>query len=85
MAKADDGILEIICVGDISLFDYLKQLPKLKKGEKIDHPEVHYFSSPWVEISGKSRLEKDGEMGGELPVRVECLPRVLEVLGMGDI
>ena len=85
MARVDDGVLEVICVGDISLLDYLKQLPKLKKGQKIDHPEVHYFRSPWVKISGQSRLEKDGEMGGELPVRIECMEKVLEVWGMADL
>jgi diacylglycerol kinase family enzyme len=47
-------------VGDVGLFEYLRYLPALKRGEKIAHPEIHYLHSESAQIVAEN-LEADGE------------------------
>jgi YegS/Rv2252/BmrU family lipid kinase len=64
-AKSTDGVLEITTIGNVSVIDYLKQLPKLKSAAKIVHPEVsyHHCEKGRIEVlSGKAYLEADGEI-----------------------
>lgn len=63
-ATSKDGKLNLSCIGNVSVIDYLKQLPRLKSGKLIEHPEVDYASctNGKIEIiSGKAYLEIDGE------------------------
>jgi len=78
--KLDSGEFEVFIAGGISIFDYLTNIPKLKKAKKVDHPGLHYFKSSWLEISGPSSMEKDGEFGHDLPCKVTCLPRAIRLL-----
>lgn len=80
MAKLDDGQFQIFIAGDISIMDYVRNIPKLKKAQIIDHPGLHYFTSPWLEISGDSSMEKDGELGKDLPCKVSCVPSSIRLL-----
>lgn len=64
-AKSTDGVLHITTIGNVSVIDYLKQLPKLKSAKKIVHPEVayHLCEKGRIEVlSGKAYLEADGEI-----------------------
>ncbi len=64
-AKSTDGVLHITTIGNVSVIDYLKQLPKLKSATKIVHPEVayHLCEKGRIEVlSGKAYLEADGEI-----------------------
>jgi diacylglycerol kinase (ATP) len=79
-AQLDDGLFDIILVGEVSILTYIKFLPKIKKGEKINHPKVCYQQSSWVELSGLSSIEKDGESGRRLPARVEVVKEGVRVL-----
>jgi YegS/Rv2252/BmrU family lipid kinase len=63
-AKIEDGVLNITLLGKVSLFDYIKNLRKLKKGIPISHPEAHYLETKSVGIKlikGKASSEMDGE------------------------
>jgi diacylglycerol kinase family enzyme len=59
-AKTDDGVLCVTIIGNVGLTDYLKYLPALKRGEKINHPEIHYFQCIQASVHA-SALETDGE------------------------
>ena len=64
-AKLDDGIINITLLGNITVADYLKNLKKIKRGDKIKHPEVFYFKSKHIKISqteGQMYSETDGEL-----------------------
>ncbi len=64
-AKSTDGVLQITTIGNVSVIDYLKQLPKLKSATKIVHPEVdyHFCEKGRIDVvSGKAYLEADGEI-----------------------
>lgn len=64
-ANSQDGKLNLSCIGNVSVLDYIKQLPHLKSGQKIIHPEVNYSSCTAGKIeviAGKAYLEVDGEV-----------------------
>ena len=81
-AVVDDGLLQVSIFGDLSIWNYLKNLGKLKKGEKIDHPEVSYFETNEVllESEDKCGIEADGEYVGLAPATISVLPKAISFL-----
>ncbi|NNE54817.1 MAG: diacylglycerol kinase family lipid kinase [Flavobacteriales bacterium] len=79
-AELNSGKFVVLCIGDVGMKDYIAQFPKLKRGEILTHPQMHYFETSWVEISGQGFVEKDGELGGEVPVRAENLPSAIQLI-----
>lgn len=63
-ANPEDEYLYVTILGNVSLFDYVKYLKRLKAGKKIVHPEVFYLKGKHVHL----RMEQNtaGEMDGEL-------------------
>ena len=54
----------LVILGDVSLWDYIKNLPKLKRGIEISHPEIHYAYATAVDITSATNIilgETDGE------------------------
>lgn len=83
-ASINDGILHISLFGEISLFDYLKNLGNLKKGKKINHTAAHYFTAKELKVSPTSQdrcgIEADGEFIGESPVTIKVIPHAIKFL-----
>lgn len=80
-AKPDDGLLEIILFGDVSLGEALSSLGKLRRGEHLSHPKVSAFQGAEVMVTAAEvvQAEMDGEVIGQLPMDVSLLPRRLPV------
>jgi diacylglycerol kinase (ATP) len=78
--NAQDGFFRIARIGRISVFQYLMYLPALRKGRKIRHPEVTYFKTTGLHLSGDAGLEADGEDAGRLPAQIRVLPAAIRVL-----
>lgn len=80
-AELNDGIFEMVVIGNIGLLDYFKHLDKIKKGQKIIHPEVQYLKSNEVSITATSEkpltIDMDGEFIGYAPLRLTCLKEKL--------
>lgn len=73
-SRPDDGKLNVIVFGDVSVWLYLKYLPKIRKGIKIEHPEISYHLAQSISvepISHSLSVEYDGEFGGYAPLKVE--------------
>lgn len=81
-ARLDDGLFQITIFGDLSVWDYLKNLRNLKKGVRIDHPEVTYHKTKEILLESKSPLhiEADGESVGLAPATLRVLPEALVFL-----
>lgn len=81
-ASPSDGLFSIVIIGDVSLFDYLRYLPSLRKGEFIHHPEVKYLAAASVRITSPAmmQIEADGEYLGFLPAQIDVLPAALRML-----
>jgi len=78
---AHDGQFRVTRIGKISLAQYFRYLPALKKGQKIIHPEVWYFNTSEIELSGPALLEADGEAAGILPARLRVKSGLVKILG----
>jgi diacylglycerol kinase (ATP) len=82
MAELDDGLFDIMIVGDISKPDFLASLPRLYKGTHITHRKVTMKRAKEIEITSKKNmaLQADGELLGELPARVQVMPAALKII-----
>ncbi len=81
-AKVNDGKISVTLVGEVSIYDYLKNFFNLRKCEKIDHPMINYFNAKKVivESSEDCFIEADGEFIGKLPLKVEMLNQEIKFL-----
>lgn len=75
-ASMTDGIMEITIVGNVSIWDYLKNLSKLRKGVKLNHPEVRYYQTAKAQINGQWKVEKDGELGSKMPCEITVTDKI---------
>jgi len=81
-AKPDDGQFEIVLGAEISLWDYLMNLGKVRKCLKIDHPQMSYHTAKEILIETDEPLpiDMDGEFIGYSPMKVTVVPKALKFL-----
>ena len=83
-AEVDDGMFTVVIIGDVSLYDYLKNLGNLKKCKKLIHPNVSYhrFNEITVEPTDnrKVTIDMDGELLGVAPMALKCLPKRIDFI-----
>jgi len=77
-----DGLFSIVLAGEISLFDYLRNIGKMRSCQKIEHPEVKYLTSKEVFIDSPYPLpvDVDGEAAGCTPVKLTLIPGALRFI-----
>lgn len=83
-ALPDDKLFSIVIIGEVSTWTYLKNLGKIKKSIKIDHPELKYLSASEIFIespSGPLPIDMDGEFVGFSPVKIKVVPAALRFIG----
>jgi YegS/Rv2252/BmrU family lipid kinase len=81
-AELDDGLLDVITVGEVGKLRFVANLRKVFNGTHIDDEQVSAFRASRVEITASRPFPvyADGEHLTELPVSVRVLPRALSVL-----
>jgi YegS/Rv2252/BmrU family lipid kinase len=81
-AKLTDGQFQVVIYGDLSIWDYLKNIRNLKKGIKINLPQVSYHDANEVllESSDSCGIEADGEYVGLAPATISVLPKAINFL-----
>jgi diacylglycerol kinase (ATP) len=87
-AEADDGVFDVLLIGDVTKRDLLFVLPKTYKGKHLPHPRLEVLRGRIVTVDADQPLpiELDGEQPGTTPVRFEVVPRALRLrvpLGRG--
>jgi diacylglycerol kinase (ATP) len=80
-AKPDDGLFDVVLIGDITKRDFVTTAPKIYKGTYLQHPKVELLRSRSVAVDAPERLpiEVDGEQVGTTPARFEIVPAALRV------
>jgi diacylglycerol kinase (ATP) len=80
-ARADDGVFDVLLIGDVSKLDFLTTAPKLYAGKHLGHPKVEVLRGATVEIDAAEPLplEADGEVLGTTPARFEVVPLAYSV------
>jgi len=80
-AQPDDGLFDVVLIGDVTKRDFVTTAPKIYKGTYLSHPKVELVRSRTVVVEALERLpiELDGEQVGTTPVRFEIVPAAVRV------
>ncbi len=80
-AEPDDGLLDVLTIGDVSKRDLLLTMPKIYRGTHLPHPKAEALRGRVVTIESDEPLpvELDGEQPGTTPARFEILPGALRL------
>lgn len=83
-AKVNDGLLDVINIGDIGTAKILLNALSIYRGTHQSLPEVKGRTARTIEVSSAERfgtflLETDGELPGKLPARYEVIPNAIRM------
>ena len=80
-AQPDDGLFDVVLIGDVSKADFLTTAPKIYKGRHVRHAKVDVLRSRHVEVVAPEPLpiEVEGEQVGTTPASFELVPGALRV------
>ncbi len=80
-AQPDDGLFDVVLIGDVTKWDFVTTAPKIYRGTYLAHPKVDLVRSRTVAVDAPERLpiELDGEQVGTTPARFEIVPAALRV------
>jgi YegS/Rv2252/BmrU family lipid kinase len=83
-AELDDGLFDLIAIGEVGKLKYLLDLPKVFKGTHVEEEgvtEIHAAGSTvTVSADRDFGVYADGENLTELPATLRVLPRALRVI-----
>ena len=80
-ASYDDGLVDVLVVGPLSIPRLLAVFPKVFQGQHVTHPAVTIKRARRVRLSTPGIVAyADGERFGALPLDLEVVPGALEVL-----
>jgi YegS/Rv2252/BmrU family lipid kinase len=88
MAVPDDGLLHVVSLGGVGgRVGFALSSLSIYSGTHVQRPEVQVHECQGIDVELENReaqerflLDVDGEPLGKLPVRVELVPKALEVL-----
>jgi YegS/Rv2252/BmrU family lipid kinase len=80
-AEPDDGVFDVLLIGDVTTRDLLFVLPKTYRGKHLPHARLELLRGRVVTVDADEPLpvELDGEQPGTTPARFEILPRALRL------
>jgi diacylglycerol kinase (ATP) len=80
-AEPDDGLFDVMLIGDVTKRDLAFVLPKTYKGKHLPHPRLEILRGSTVTVDAPEPLpiELDGEQPGTTPARFELMPRALRL------
>jgi diacylglycerol kinase (ATP) len=81
-AKPDDGLFDVLLIGDITKRDLVRTLPKIYRGTHLPHPKAEELRGRTVRVETPTPLpiELDGEQPGTTPATFEVVPRALRLV-----
>ncbi len=81
-ARLNDGLLDVMIIGDTGKFELLKALPRVYKGTHITHPKVRMERAANISVESSERVlvSADGELLGEGPASFRLMPAALTLV-----
>ncbi len=81
-ASLEDGMLDVVIVGDVPKLTFLRLLPTVFKGTHTRQPSVQVLRAAEVKISADRpfTMFADGDPIAELPVAVSVIPGAVRVI-----
>lgn len=85
-SSAMDGLLDVIVIKAIPIYEVLPLFIKILRGEHLDSDKVIYFKTKEVNIECNEGIvtDIDGERGPDFPLKIECIEDGIEVLGIKE-
>lgn len=88
-AELDDGLFDVIAIGDLGMTDFLLKSRRLYAGthltmDKVSHRRAAEIHAAPADPTGIVELDVDGETPGILPATFRNVPRALDVIVPGD-
>lgn len=80
-AEPDDGLFDVLLLGDLTKADLIRTMPKVYKGTHLPHPKAELLRGAVVSVDSGTALpvQLDGEQPGTTPVRFEIVPQALRL------
>ncbi len=80
-ARTDDGLLDVVVIGDVTKGDFVRTFPKIYRGKHLSHPKIELLRGSTVRVESKHPLPVvlDGEQPGTTPAEFELQTRALRV------
>jgi YegS/Rv2252/BmrU family lipid kinase len=80
-AKPDDGLFDVLLIGDVTKRDLVQTLPKIYRGTHLPHPKAEELRGSRVRVDAETPLpiELDGEQPGTTPATFEVVPDALRL------
>jgi diacylglycerol kinase (ATP) len=80
-AEPDDGLLDVLLIGDVTKADFLRTFPKIYRGKHLGHPKIEVLRGAAVDVMADLPLPivLDGEQPGTTPARFEVVRDALRV------
>jgi len=80
-ALPDDGLFDVLLIGNITRTDLALTLPKVYRGRHLPHPKAELLRGAAVTVGAAAPLpvELDGEQPGTTPVRFDIVPQALRL------
>lgn len=79
-ADPADGLLDMLWLGDIGKFDFLRTFPRVFRGTHLTHPAISVRTGKTFQIAAPGLVAyADGERVGPLPVQVAVAPSSVAV------
>jgi diacylglycerol kinase (ATP) len=81
-AQLDDGLFDIVSIGDVGFLEAVSNLGKFRKGTYLEIPKVTFYKGKTVVASSEKTqlVEMEGEIVGRLPARFEMLPKAMKII-----
>jgi YegS/Rv2252/BmrU family lipid kinase len=80
-AEPDDGLFDVLLIGDVSKLDLALTMPKIYRGTHLPHPKAELLRGRSVVVEAERPLpvELDGEQPGTTPVRFDVVPKAFRL------
>jgi diacylglycerol kinase (ATP) len=81
-ASVEDGLLDVVVLGDVDRIDVLLNLPRALAGAELPSNKVAVYRARSLALASdrKTLVQADGEVIGHLPVEVDVLPGALRLI-----
>jgi YegS/Rv2252/BmrU family lipid kinase len=80
-AEPDDGLLDVLIIGDVNKADFVRTVPKMYRGTHVKHKKVETMRGHTVAIDSEEHLPVtlDGEQPGTTPIVFRVVPQALKL------
>jgi diacylglycerol kinase (ATP) len=80
-ARPDDGLFDVVTIGDVGKLELLQTMPRVYKGTHLTHPKLRVYRARAVRVDSKQEmwLQADGEALGRAPVTFNIRPAAIRI------